>query len=132
MSAKLASRPARTRLIIMTAVLALAGLLATAGQAGPARAATVPTEHAAALTGTGSAKPTIVLVHGAWADSGSWNAVIGLLQRAGYTVYAPPNPLEGLPIDTTTLADFLHHHRPDRPGRALLRRRGHHQRGNRG
>jgi hypothetical protein len=47
-------------------------------------------------------------VHGAWADSGSWNAVIGLLQRAGYTVYAPPNPLEGLAIDTATLADFLH------------------------
>ena len=38
----------------------------------------------------------------------SWNAVIGLLQRAGYTVYAPPNPLEGLAIDTATLADFLH------------------------
>jgi pimeloyl-ACP methyl ester carboxylesterase len=89
-------------------VLALAGLLATAGQAGSARAATVGTEHAAAVTATGSAKPTIVLVHGAWADSGSWNAVIGLLQRAGYTVYAPPNPLEGLAIDTATLADFLH------------------------
>jgi len=86
----------------MAAVLALAGLLATAGQAGPARAATAGTEHAAAVTGTGSAKPTIVLVHGAWADSGSWNAVTGLLQRAGYTVYAPPNPLEGLPIDTAT------------------------------
>ena len=108
MSVKLASRPARTRLIITTAVLALAGLLATAGQAGSARAATVRTGQAAAVTGTGSAKPTIVLVHGAWADAGSWNAVIGLLQRAGYTVYAPPNPLEGLPIDTATLADFLH------------------------
>jgi pimeloyl-ACP methyl ester carboxylesterase len=108
MSVKLASRPARTRLIIMAAVLALAGLLATAGQAGSARAATARTGHAAAVTGTGPAKPTIVLVHGAWADSGSWNAVTGLLQRAGYTVYAPPNPLEGLAIDTATLADFLH------------------------
>ena len=108
MSVKLAARPAGTRLIIMAAVLALAGLLATAGQAGPARAATAGTEHAAAVTGTGSAKPAIVLVHGAWADSGSWNAVTGLLQRAGYTVYAPPNPLEGLAIDTATLADFLH------------------------
>ena len=109
MSVKLASRPVGTRLIIMAAVLALAGLLATAGQAGSARAATARTEHAAAVTGTGSAKPTIVLVHGAWADAGSWNAVIGLLQRAGYTVYAPPNPLEGLAIDTATLADFLQH-----------------------
>ena len=108
MSVKLASRPVGTRLIIMAAVLALGGLLATAGQAGSARAATVRTGQAAAVTGTGSARPTIVLVHGAWADSGSWNAVIGLLQRAGYTVYAPPNPLEGLAIDTATLAAFLH------------------------
>ena len=65
MSVRLASRPVGTRLSIMAAVLALAGLLATAGQAGSARAATVRTEHAAAVTGTGPAKPTIVLVHGA-------------------------------------------------------------------
>src|ERR1700756_1910608 len=108
MSVKLALRLVRTRLIIMAAVLALAGLLATAGQAGSAPAATVGAEKAAAVTGAGSAKPTIVLVHGAWADSGSWNAVIGFLQRAGYTVYAPPNPLDGLTIDTATLAGFLH------------------------
>ena len=48
-----------------------------------------------------------MLVHGAWADSGSWNAVTALLQRAGYTVYAPPNPLRGLPTDTATLNGFL-------------------------
>jgi pimeloyl-ACP methyl ester carboxylesterase len=108
MSVKLASRPVRTRPVIMAAVLALAGLLGAAGQVGSARAATAGTAHAAAVTGTGPAKPAIVLVHGAWADSGSWDAVTGLLQRAGYTVYAPPNPLEGLAIDTVTLADFLH------------------------
>ena len=108
MPIKLASRLARTRLLIMTVVVALAGLLATAAQADSAHAATVRTEHAAAVTGTGSAKPTIVLVHGAWADSGSWNAVIGLLQHEGYTVYAPPNPLQGLTYDTATIADFLH------------------------
>jgi pimeloyl-ACP methyl ester carboxylesterase len=55
-----------------------------------------------------SAKPTIVLVHGAWADSGSWNPVVSRLQRAGYTVYAPANPLEGLETDSQTLANFLH------------------------
>jgi len=49
-----------------------------------------------------------VLVHGAWADSGSWNAVTALLQSAGYTVYVPPNPLQGLSYDTATIADFLH------------------------
>jgi pimeloyl-ACP methyl ester carboxylesterase len=55
-----------------------------------------------------SAKPTIVLVHGAWADSGSWDPVVSRLQRAGYTVYAPANPLEGLATDSETLANFLH------------------------
>lgn len=53
-------------------------------------------------------KPTIVLVHGAWADSGSWNRVIRRLQRDGYTVWAPPNPLMGLETDSATIADFLH------------------------
>ena len=51
--------------------------------------------------------PTIVLVHGAWADSGSWNAVTALLQAAGYTVDAPPNPLRGLPQDSAYQHDFL-------------------------
>jgi pimeloyl-ACP methyl ester carboxylesterase len=49
-----------------------------------------------------------VLVHGAWADSGSWNAVIRRLQRAGYTMDAPPNPLQGLSYDTATIAEYLH------------------------
>jgi pimeloyl-ACP methyl ester carboxylesterase len=48
-----------------------------------------------------------VLEHGAWADASSWYAVIKRLQRDGYTVYAPPNPLQGLPYDSATLADFL-------------------------
>jgi len=60
----------------------------------------------AAATDTGK-KPTIVLVHGAWADASSWNAVMGRLQRAGYTVYAPPNPLRGVASDARTLASFL-------------------------
>jgi pimeloyl-ACP methyl ester carboxylesterase len=49
-----------------------------------------------------------VLVHGAWADSGSWDGVIQRLQADGYTVYAPPNPLQGLAYDPAYLADFLH------------------------
>jgi len=35
----------------------------------------------------------IVLEHGAWADGSSWDRVIRRLQNAGFTVYAPPNPL---------------------------------------
>ena len=108
MSLNLASRPARLRLIIMTAVLAIAGLLIVGSQAGSARAATERTAHAAVTAGATGAKPTIVLVHGAWADSGSWNAVIALLQRDGYTVYAAPNPLQGLGVDPETIADLLH------------------------
>ena len=37
-------------------------------------------------------RPTIVLVHGAFADASSWNGVIERLQRRGYTVIAPANP----------------------------------------
>jgi Predicted hydrolases or acyltransferases (alpha/beta hydrolase superfamily) len=48
-----------------------------------------------------------VLVHGAWADSGSWNKVVGRLQDDGYTVDVPPNPLRGLTIDVGTIASFL-------------------------
>jgi len=51
--------------------------------------------------------PTIVLVHGAWADASGWSAVILRLQEDGFTVYAPPNPLRGLPQDSAYLHEFL-------------------------
>src|ERR1700684_296435 len=56
---------------------------------------------AALATGAAAApdKPTIVLVHGAFADSSSWNGVIADLQRDGYTVVAAGNPLGGLRSD---------------------------------
>ncbi len=54
-----------------------------------------------------SVKPSIVLVHGAWADASSWNGVIKPLTAAGYTVYAPPNPLRGLSSDAASLSAFL-------------------------
>jgi pimeloyl-ACP methyl ester carboxylesterase len=53
-------------------------------------------------------KPTIVLEHGAWANAASWNGVIRRLQRDGFTVDAPPNPLMGLAFDPAYLANFLH------------------------
>src|SRR5262245_17962837 len=52
-------------------------------------------------------KPTIVLVHGDWADASSWNAVIRRLQAHGYTVVAPPNPLRGPTSDAAYIASFL-------------------------
>jgi pimeloyl-ACP methyl ester carboxylesterase len=52
-------------------------------------------------------KPTIVLVHGAWADASSWAKVTGRLQDDGYRVLAAPNPLRGLSSDAAYLAAFL-------------------------
>lgn len=45
------------------------------------------------------AKPTIVLVHGAFADSSSWNGVVPILKRDGYSVVAAANPLRGVASD---------------------------------
>ena len=53
-----------------------------------------------------AAKPTIVLVHGAWADASSWDNVIPVLLHEGYTVDAPPNPLRGLSSDSAYLASY--------------------------
>src|SRR6266571_8774553 len=70
-----------------------------------------PAGHpAAAVTKTGSCggpRPSIVLVHGAWADSSSCQAVVTWLQRDGYTVYVPPNPLLGLRYDSAFSATSL-------------------------
>src|SRR6266852_9619992 len=69
----------------------------------------IPAYVVAAKSDTVSAaKPSIVLVHGAWADGSSWSRVIALLQDQGYTVYAPANPLRGLASDSAYIADFLH------------------------
>jgi pimeloyl-ACP methyl ester carboxylesterase len=52
-------------------------------------------------------KPTIVLVHGAWADGSSWNAVASELQTQGFTVLVPPNLLHGLAGDAAYVASFI-------------------------
>lgn len=49
-----------------------------------------------------SAKPSIVLVHGAFADASGWRHVIPLLERDGYTVTAVQNPLTSLDDDIAT------------------------------
>jgi len=49
-----------------------------------------------------SAHPTIVLVHGAFADGSSWSKVIPILQRDGYTVIAVQNPLTSFAADVET------------------------------
>jgi len=52
-------------------------------------------------------KPTVVLVHGAWADASSWDGVIDQLRRAGYPVVAAANPLAGLDQDSAAVASLL-------------------------
>lgn len=51
--------------------------------------------------------PTIVLVHGAWADASSWNPVITGLRDRDFTVLAPPNLLRGAAGDGAYIASFL-------------------------
>jgi pimeloyl-ACP methyl ester carboxylesterase len=48
--------------------------------------------------------PTVVLVHGAFADASSWNGVIERLQKKGVEVTAPANPLRGISSDSAYIA----------------------------
>ncbi len=83
-------RAASTALVILSAL----GILTTA--TGAASAATPE-----------STKATIVLVHGALADSSSWDGVISRLQAGGYTVIAAADPLRGLKSDSDYIAGIV-------------------------
>ncbi|MFB2598706.1 alpha/beta fold hydrolase [Herbiconiux sp. P17] len=82
------------------AVVALTAL----GAGASASAEVTASDVAASKPGV---KPTIVLVHGAWADSSSFADVTEKLQHDGYTVLAAPNPLRGLAADAATVAAFV-------------------------
>jgi len=99
----------RLRWIMIAALLvSLTGLLLSqVGAADAAGSARAGAATAGATASHGKSKPTVVLVHGAWADSGSWDQVVARLQRQGYRVVAFPNPLRGLPDDSAYLAAFL-------------------------
>jgi pimeloyl-ACP methyl ester carboxylesterase len=94
---------------VTAALLAsLAGLvLSQVAAADAASSARAGSAAAGAATTHGGSKPTVVLVHGAWADSGSWDQVVARLQSRGYTVIAFPTPLRSLPDDSAYLAAFL-------------------------
>ncbi|MCD0486354.1 alpha/beta hydrolase [Streptacidiphilus sp. ASG 303] len=95
----------RSRRALPCALAALA-LVSAVPCASAVPAAPVP---AAVPDGNGgpAVRPTVVLVHGAFADASSWNPVIRLLQRDGYRVVAPANPLRGLAADSAYLAGVL-------------------------
>ncbi|MFK0151588.1 alpha/beta fold hydrolase [Streptomyces sp. NPDC090493] len=77
---------------------------AVAGVAALSMAATAGAADATVGHRPSVQKPTVVLVHGAFADASSWNGVVKRLERDGYPVVAPANPLRGLASD----ADYIH------------------------
>jgi pimeloyl-ACP methyl ester carboxylesterase len=85
-----------TRSARKLALVALGGSLLLAG-----------TTTAQATMGTPHEKPTIVLLHGAFADGNSWSEVTGRLQHDGYQVVAPAVPLRGIAADTSYLSGVL-------------------------
>src|SRR4051794_40214 len=89
----LAPRATRLRRVVAALAACLALAAVTASVAG-ARQQT-------------AAKPTIVLVHGAFADASSWGAVVPRLLHAGYPVLAPANPLRGVTADAAYLRRVL-------------------------
>nr|WP_232794414.1 alpha/beta hydrolase [Pseudofrankia saprophytica] len=79
-----------------------------AGSAAVAAGAVVGAPAAQAATQPDTRrKPTVVLVHGAFADASGWNDVAARLIRAGYPVIAPANPLRGVAADSSYLASIL-------------------------
>jgi pimeloyl-ACP methyl ester carboxylesterase len=92
------TRPPR-RVIAMCSALALA-LIALVWISGGGQAAATRQESS-------DPRPTIVLVHGNWADASSWNGVIERLQDRGFSVVAPPNTLRGSNQDAPYLASYL-------------------------
>lgn len=95
-----------------------AGVVATLAAAGPgavhgvALGATNSSEAKgeavmAQATPTAAATPTVVLVHGAFADASGWAGVITRLQAAGIAVMAPANPLRGVSVDVAYLASVV-------------------------
>ncbi|MFJ8228769.1 alpha/beta fold hydrolase [Streptomyces sp. NPDC094448] len=94
--------PARRR--ISRALALTLALSAAALSAAPAAAAALP---AAEETDPKGVKPTVVLVHGAFADASGWNAVAEELTDHGYQVVAPANPLRGLVSDSAYIASVL-------------------------
>ena len=84
-------------------------VLATGAAVAGTAAVLAPLTSAAAATArpAGPAKPTIVLVHGGYADSSCWNQTLSYLQGEGYTTICGANPLRGIPTDAPYIASLL-------------------------
>jgi len=93
-----------TRALVVPLV---ATAMLTAGSAALASTNTSTTNTSVTSTSTPNAKPTVVLVHGAFADSTSWSSEIQFLQMKGYPVVAVANPLRGVASDSAYLLSVL-------------------------
>src|SRR3954447_22662359 len=91
--------PARRGPVIAALVACMVALSCMAG--GLAFAQPRPAAHQL------QARPTVVLVHGAFADATGWTQEVTLLRKAGYPVIAPANPLRGLTADSDYLRSIL-------------------------
>ncbi len=96
----------------MVVVAAIAGSAAalwmTNSQEGTvSRVSSTLTSQLSQCQSSGHSKPTVVLVHGAWADTSSWNGEVESLQGAGYDARAIANPLRNLTTDAGSVADVL-------------------------
>jgi pimeloyl-ACP methyl ester carboxylesterase len=91
--------------VAIPAALAIAVLAVPAVSS--ASASPTPVPAAATVSGQHGPKPTVVLVHGAFADSSSWNGVIARLEHDGYPVIAAANPLRGLDSDSAYISSLL-------------------------
>ncbi|MGH3465498.1 MAG: alpha/beta fold hydrolase [Kribbellaceae bacterium] len=100
-------RSRRTRALAAALTAGLIGILTLSGTALTTSASPNTGQQAASGQPAVATKPTIVLVHGAFADSSGWDAVAGRLLDAGYRVLAFSNPLRGPLADGAYLCDFL-------------------------
>ena len=91
----------RTVALLVAALALLVAPLQLSGTGSPASAAR------ATAAAKDSVKPTVVLVHGAWADASGWKAEVKALTRQGYPVIAPATPLRGLASDAAYLRSIL-------------------------
>ena len=86
----------------LVASVAAAAVLAGCGTAATDQAVAPQVVRTAA-----TARPAIVIEHGAFADASGWDNVIGRLRRRGYRVLAPANPLRGVVSDAAYLKSVL-------------------------
>jgi pimeloyl-ACP methyl ester carboxylesterase len=89
-----------------TVTLSLLAGAAVLGTPGAALAAPSPTQDEQSH-GHGHERPTIVLIHGAFADASSWSAVVERLQHQGHHAVAPALPLRGLSTDAAYIRSVL-------------------------